>query len=75
MYVSELAAGDAVAYSVKPGRQVYLLDMEGGLTCAGEHGVETMAKHDGAEVTGPNALTITAGDAGAHFLIVEMAAA
>lgn len=56
-------------------RMGYLLAMEGGLECAGGHSKETLSQHDAAELGAPDTLNITAGDEGAHFLLLEMAKA
>jgi redox-sensitive bicupin YhaK (pirin superfamily) len=75
IHVAELQAGGALDFPLVAGRQAYLLVLEGGARVAGAHGEAPMAQHDGAELQGPSALRVAAGEHGAHLLLVEMAAA
>ena len=74
IYVSELSPGKALDFELRAGRQAYLLAVEGSVRVGGAHGDTELAQHDGAELTGPSATHFTAGDAGAHLLLVELAA-
>jgi len=72
-HAAELEAGRSVAFAIKPGRQAYLLCVEGALELAGA--VETplkLERHDAAELKGDGELLLTAGPA-SHLLLIEMA--
>ncbi|KAF8069394.1 quercetin 2,3-dioxygenase [Scenedesmus sp. PABB004] len=77
VFVCESDAGDAHDLELGPGRQAYLLCMEGSLA-ANER---QLGARDAAEVRGagagggPTALSLVAGEGGAHFMIIEMALA
>ena len=75
IHVTELTeAGKRVGFDVAEGRQAYVLQAEGTASFEGAFGKSTLERHDAAEVRGPIALNITALEAGAHVLIIEMAA-
>ena len=83
IFVAEVSPGHSVAYSLKSGRQAYLLCMEGDAVITGDHGVEeTLARHDAAEIFGKNDFSIRPGglqseasvaSSPLHVLLVEMA--
>ncbi|KAG2483008.1 hypothetical protein HYH03_018088 [Edaphochlamys debaryana] len=77
VYVSEADAGTTYDLSLGAGRRAYLACIEGDLTVNGV----ALATRDGARLRGaegaggaPAPLTLTAGDKGAHFMLIEMAA-
>lgn len=63
--VAELDPGATLALSVAPGRQAYMLCVEGG--------VDELTRHDAAELGPGTKHNFTAGLEGAHLLVVEMA--
>jgi redox-sensitive bicupin YhaK (pirin superfamily) len=73
IYVSESDPGTAFELSLGAGRQAYVALIEGQLDVNGS----ALQHRDGARVLGQadtvSALRLTAGAAGAHFLLVEMA--
>lgn len=75
IFVSELDGGLALPFEVKAGRQVYFVCLEGDVTVGHSEGASTaLEAHDAAEVVGAMQLDVKAGPAGAHCLVVEMAA-
>jgi len=80
IFAAEVDAHGKLSFEVKPGRQAYIVDLEGAVavrhsaTSSGEQKLDTLERHDAAEITGPQALEFTAGDAGTHLLLIEMAA-
>jgi len=75
IWTCELSKGESIDFKLNPGRQGYLLSVEGSLECSGEHGSGTLLRHDAAELHGTNVLKIVGGDNGSHFLLLEMEAA
>jgi len=73
IHVTEVFPGSTVDFTLKEGRQAYLLCVEGSATFTGAHGEENLDRHDAAEIFGPNTFTVTPGDVAAHLLMVEMA--
>lgn len=74
MFVSELDPSKGVDFSLQPGRQAYLLSVEGALlvTCDGKK--TKLERHAAAEIRGDGELRISASDETAsHFLLLEMA--
>jgi len=74
VYVSEADADHEQRISLGPKRQIYMTCIEGSLTVNGEQ----LGRRDAAEVvnssdTEPLPVSITAGPAGAHWLLIEMA--
>ena len=74
VYVSEADADHEQRVQLKPRRQIYLTCIEGSLTV---NGVQ-LARRDAAEVvnssdTEPLPVSLRAGPAGAHLLLIEMA--
>ncbi len=72
MYVSELDGGRQLTVPLGRRRQAYMACIEGRLTVNGT----AMAAHDGLQATGSHAeasrLEMTAGEGGAHFMLIEM---
>jgi len=75
IYAAELSPGFALPLTVHPDRQVYLVQVEGGLTVAGATKEVRLAAHDAATLQQPGMFTVTAGGGKAHLLAVEMARA
>ena len=76
IHVTEVNQGQSVTFTLNPGRQAYLLCMEGNAIVEGAHGVETLDRHDAAEIFGENVFTIRPTEQSpqpAHMLLVEMA--
>jgi redox-sensitive bicupin YhaK (pirin superfamily) len=71
-FASELDAGTALDFALAQGRQAYLLVVEGQVTAEIAACKDQLSQHDTAEVFGPGALRVTAGQAGAHLLLIEM---
>ena len=77
MYVTELAPNKNVEFEIKPGRQAYLLCVEGAVTTSGGEPLQPspqLLQHDAAEIRGEGTLRLTTGDDPAHVLLLEMAA-
>ena len=77
MYVAELAPNKNVEFEIKPGRQAYLLCVEGAVTTSGGEPLQPspqLLQHDAAEIRGEGTLRLTTGDDPAHVLLLEMAA-
>lgn len=75
VYASELDAQRSVPFAVEAGRQVYLVCLEGAITLVGADGrSERLQRHEAAEASGPQELRVSTLEAGAHCLLVEMAA-
>ena len=70
IFVSEYDRDHPQTFAVRPGRQAYLVCIEGALSL---NGTVNLGARDAAEVTGPVDITFTTPDK-AHFLLVEMAA-
>jgi redox-sensitive bicupin YhaK (pirin superfamily) len=77
IFVTEIDEDQSVEFTVKDGRQAYLLCVEGNGVVEGAHGTsESLERHDAAEVYGPNSFTIRPSSgtgSAANFLLVEMA--
>jgi len=79
MRVAELTPSQTVSLTLGPGRQAYLLCVEGtvaasdGSSSDGSSGAR-LVRHDAAEVRGEGELRVTSGEDGAHVLLMEMAA-
>jgi len=77
MYCAELEPGRHVEFELARGRQAYLLCVEGAIEAggsgAGDDKPIQLVRHDAAEWRGEGVLRLTAGDAGAHLLLLEMA--
>ena len=79
MFTAELDASKSVSLPIADGRQAYLLCVEGGLVAKGAAAVAdgsscTLSRHDAAEIRGEGELVLSAGEGGAHLLLLEMAA-
>jgi len=74
LYSSKISAGRSLPFELAAGRQLYALSLESGVRLAHGGGEVAMAQHDAALLKGPQALTFTAGEAGSHVLLIEMAA-
>jgi redox-sensitive bicupin YhaK (pirin superfamily) len=78
IFVTELDAGKVLNYALQGGRQGYLLCMEGSARMSLDGQAQEVKRHDAARLRSPRAqaatLSVTAGDEGAHLLLVEMAA-
>ena len=73
-YCSELDPGKSSSFCLQPGRQAYLLCAEGSIKVDGaEASPLALDRHDAAECRGDGELILTAGGAGSHLLLVEMA--
>lgn len=72
IFVSEISANNKISTSLSGKRQGYLLMIEGSGSVGVNDETEVLNRHDAAEVFGSSELTITAGDEGAHVLLVEM---
>lgn len=74
-FVSENDGGEQFNLQLGPSRQAYLVCIEGSLEINGE----SLHQRDGAEVTGSidscTDLSLACGPEGAHFMLLEMAAA
>ena len=70
IFVSEYDRDHPQTFAVRPGRQAYLVCIEGALSL---NGTVNLGARDAAEVTGPVDITFSTPDK-AHFLLVEMAA-
>ena len=73
MYVSEDDAGHTHSIALAPGRQAYLVAIEGSLSVNGE----LLQQRDAAELVNrsdmdPWPLELVSGDAGSHFMLIEM---
>ena len=71
---TELSPGKCLDLRLGAARQAYLLAVEGAVTLASEKTTASLTTHDAAELKGPLSLELSAGAAGAHLLIFEMAA-
>lgn len=76
-FVSEMEMGEKVTYVLGPGRQAYMLCIEGGVTVNGKQ----LHRHDACEITGSGSLDIEAIETEetehgklAHILLFVMAA-
>ena len=79
MRVAELTPLQTVALPLGPGRQAYLLCVEGAVAASDGNGGDAsgarrLVRHDAAEVRGEGELRLTSGEEGAHVLLMEMAA-
>eukprot|EP00887_Chlorella_sp_A99_P004817 scaffold4.g4817.t1 len=78
VFVSESDAGVEQQIVLGAQRQAYLVCIEGGLRVGGPQGAEAaLAARDAAQLAAegkPTHVSLTAGDDGAHFLLIEMAA-
>lgn len=77
MFASESDAGVRHDIALAPGRQAYLVCIEGSLTLGTTAAETRLQARDVAEVVadrrgGPGYLTLEAGPGGAHFLLIEM---
>jgi redox-sensitive bicupin YhaK (pirin superfamily) len=73
IFVSEVEPGKVVCIDIKEGRQGYLLCVEGEALVKGATTSIQIARHDAAEITGPNELSLSSQtNEKAHFLLVEM---
>lgn len=71
VYSAVLSPGAGLQFGLAPGRQAYVLSLEGGVRL----GELDMEQHDAALVArGPHALQFTGGGEGSHVLLIEMAA-
>ncbi|GAB0495740.1 hypothetical protein MMPV_007045 [Pyropia vietnamensis] len=77
IYATELSPGASIELVVHPQRQVYLVQVEGAATVAGEATTVRLSAHDAATMQVPGTFVITAAEGGekAHLLAVEMARA
>lgn len=75
IHVAELSNGHSVDFHLQPGRQAYLLCIEGSVKVTGQHGEDSLDRHDAAEIYGENRFQVTpvSNDGSAHVLLVEMA--
>jgi quercetin 2,3-dioxygenase len=74
LYVSELSPGNVLELTLSAGRQAYLLCVDGGVDVKVEGStMQSLVKHDAAEVVGPVSLQLWAQvNKGAHLLYLEM---
>jgi len=76
VYVSENDAGVEQQISLGPGRQAYLVCIEGELTV----NEASLSKRDALEAVNPSdsepfGIALRSGDAGSHYMLIEMARA
>ena len=74
IHVTELTTvGQFVTFDLQPGRQAYVLCIDGDVDALNQGGVSaSMNKHDAAELFGPNTFTVTSTSESSHLLMVEM---
>lgn len=77
IYATELSPGTSIELTVHPQRQVYLVQVEGAATVAGESTTVRLSAHDAAtlKVPGTFVISVADGEEKAHLLAVEMARA
>lgn len=74
IFAAELDAGGALPFALGARRQAYLVCLEGGVGVSHAGGSDELERHEACEASGEQALELRAGPAGAHCLLVEMAA-
>ena len=71
--IAEIEPGKSINFDIKSDRQGYLLCIEGdNNTVQGKESSINLSRHDAAEITGPQLLSITSSNDKSHFLLVEM---
>ncbi|KAL1530193.1 hypothetical protein AB1Y20_001109 [Prymnesium parvum] len=73
MFVSEMDPNTTLEFTLKAGRQVYLVCVEGTLSLAGEVTQTKLERHDAAEIREQGKLRLSSGETPTHLLLLEMA--
>jgi redox-sensitive bicupin YhaK (pirin superfamily) len=75
VFVSQAEPGVSQEAVLEPGRQAYVVCIEGSLRVGGPEGEESLAAREAAELVAgarPLHVDLAAGEEGAHFMVIEM---
>jgi len=79
IFATEFDAGGKLPFALGARRQAYMVCLEGSVSLTHAGGSAQLDKHEacevGGEVGGEQAFEVVAGPAGAHCILIEMAAA